>query len=83
MLGKIDVQLHYNYKSHDDLKLFVLRGNGVNLLGRSWLNVTKLDWNSVIKPISNVHTTEVIDASKRLASLLKNMHRFSPIDLGK
>merc|ERR1712080_573720 len=29
-------------------RVFVLKGNGANLLGRNWLNVMKLNWNLII-----------------------------------
>ena len=49
VLGKLYVDVTHQNKKYVNLKMVVLKGNGVNLLGREWLNKIELDWNSVIK----------------------------------
>jgi hypothetical protein len=48
ILGKIKVDVTCNEKVYTNLRVFVLEGSGVNLLGRNWLNVIKLNWNLII-----------------------------------
>ena len=41
------------------LKLVILKGEGVNLLGRNWINQIRIDWRCVTKPEgTGVHKTE-------------------------
>ena len=53
---------------------FLVSGNGVNLLGRTWLSEIKLDWTSLFKvykeQVNNVNKSESI--SGKLELLVKN-----------
>ena len=88
VLGKIFVDVDYQGKLYENLKLFVLKGNGVNLLGRSWLNVMQLNWDLVMRPVDNsVHEmkeiTDTKNTSTRLASLIKKHGPIFSDKLGK
>ena len=44
VLGKINTTVEHRGKTYEGLILYVIKGNGVNLLGRSWLIPIPLDW---------------------------------------
>ena len=88
VLGKIFVDVDYQGKLYENLKLFVLKGNGVKLVGRSWLNVMQLNWDLVMRPVDNsVHEmkeiTDTKNTSTRLASLIKKHGPIFSDKLGK
>ena len=59
VLGKRDVDVTYNGIKYGPLKLVILKGEGVNLLGRNWINQIRIDWRCVTKPEgTGVHKTE-------------------------
>ena len=47
MLGESEVTTVHNGEIYHNLKLCVVSGNGVNLLGRSWLSYITLDWKKL------------------------------------
>ena len=49
MLGKFSVNVKYEGKTWPKLVLYVIQGNGVNLLGRNWLFVIKLNWSNIFQ----------------------------------
>ena len=44
VLGELPVSVQYRENLYSHLKLYVVSGNGANLLGRSWLRHILLDW---------------------------------------
>ena len=69
VLGEIYVEVCCNGKIYPHMNVFVLKGGGVNLLGRNWLNVMQMDWNSVIRPtefsIFNKKTSDISNETER------------------
>ena len=69
VLRNIYVELTHNDKTYNPLKLFVLEGNGVNLVVRSWLSDIHLDWNSRLRRSQDGERNDIID--RRLGLLLR------------
>ena len=74
----------YTVERNCELKLYVIEGEGVNLLGRSWLSVIKLDWNSVFKRAyeSNYISGKVTNKVKVLEVLLNKHQAIFTDELG-
>ena len=63
--------------------LYVLAGDGVNLLGRNWLSEVKLDWAILFnrcKEKLNISKTDTI--SEKLETLVKNYSEIFSSKLG-
>ena len=64
--------------------LYVIAGDGVNLLGRNWLSEVKLDWtilfNCCKEKINNIPKTD--DISEKLENLVKNYSEMFSNELG-
>ena len=46
--------IHVKYgNQQQELKALVVKGSGPNLLGRDWLKVTRLDWNTIFQIASD------------------------------
>ena len=77
VLGKNDTMVEYQGKSYGGLKLYVIKGDGVNLLGRSWLAKIQLDWQSIFKKDrSRIYYTKILSGATgaekiRLDELIK------------
>ncbi|KAK3751535.1 hypothetical protein QZH41_019421, partial [Actinostola sp. cb2023] len=48
VIGKVTVPVKYGEQNHN-LSALVVQGEGPNLLGRDWLHVIKLNWQTVFK----------------------------------
>ena len=75
VLGFITVEAKLDSIKYPVLKLLVIAGNGINLLGRNWLHVIKLNWSSIFhrhsscnNNISGVVTGEMSDGLKKLVN---------------
>ena len=77
VLGEIDVTIN-RVPGSKPLKLIVVKGGGVNLLGRNWLNQVRIDWKSVIQRSVNKVTVDKSISSKlktvleKYASIFEN-----------
>ena len=78
VIGKFYCTVTHNDKTYPEMKIIVLEGDGVSLLGRNWLNEIDIDWSKVIKSNSTgVHAINSKDKSlenvveSRLKKLLK------------
>ena len=47
VLGRITPTVEYDGKHYNGLHLYVINGEGVNLIGRDWLSVIRLKWNNL------------------------------------
>ena len=56
-LGKFKVNVKYGDKDYSDLTLYVIQGNGVNLLGRNWLQFITLNWAEIFRIRNGVNDT--------------------------
>ena len=74
VLGKVKVVAQYKESVFTNFRLYIVSGNGVNLLGRTWLSEIKLDWTSLFnvhkEQVNNVNKSESI--SGQLEHLAKN-----------
>ena len=59
VLGEFEVTTVHNGEINHNLKLYVVSGSGVNLLGRSWLSYITLDWKKLFSGNVNWHIHEV------------------------
>ena len=83
MLGKFYTDVVNGDKSYKHLELFVLKGNGPNLLGRSWLNLITLNWNSVFQSVTTINKTDAINPTLTVnARLVSLLDRYAPIFFG-
>ena len=66
--------MQYKKSVFTNFPLYIVPGNGVNLLGRTWLSEIKLDWTSLLnvhkEQVNNVNKSESI--SGQLEHLVKN-----------
>ena len=46
VVGKMQVKMRYG-SQYASLPLYVVKGDGPNLMGRSWLRAIQLDWRSI------------------------------------
>ena len=64
--------------------LYVIAGDGVNLLGRNWLSEVKLDWailfNLCKKKLNNIPKTD--DIGEKLENLVKSSSEMFSNELG-
>ena len=84
VLGKIKVVVQYKESVFTNFPLYIVSGNGVNLLGRTWLSEIKLDWTSLLndhkEQVNNVNKSESI--SGQLEHLVKNYSEIFLDNLG-
>ena len=84
VLGKIKVVVQYKESVFTNFPLYIVAGNGVNLLGRTWLSEIKLDWTSLFnvhkEQVNNVNQSESI--SGQLEHLVKNYSQIFSDKLG-
>ena len=84
VLGKIKVVMQYKESVFTNFLLNIVPGNGVNLLGRTWLSEIKLDWTSLFnvhkEQVNNVNKSESI--SGQLEHLVKNYSEIFSDNLG-
>ena len=52
VLGAVDVNVTYKGQSHN-VPLIVVKGSGLTLMGRNWLQLFKLDWQEIFLLQSN------------------------------
>ncbi|KAL9976654.1 hypothetical protein ACROYT_G013977 [Oculina patagonica] len=66
VLGEVLIPVKYQNQQHD-LPAMVVKGPGLNLLGRDWLQVIKFNWNSIfnIQEI-NPQLQKILDAHKNV-----------------
>ena len=55
VLGKLVATVEYNNNHYDKLSLYVIKGNGVNLIGRDWLSIIRLNWDQIFRNINLSH----------------------------
>ena len=53
VLGKFTTVVEYEGKQYNGLNLYVVKGDGVNLMGRNWLTNIRLNWNKVVDHYSD------------------------------
>ena len=49
VLGKTRIAVEYNGKVFDGFHVNLIKGNDVNLMGRNWLSVIRLNWNEMFE----------------------------------
>ena len=54
-LGAVDVNVTYKGQSHK-VPLIVVKGSGLTLMGRNWLQLFKLDWQEIFQSHSTDFT---------------------------
>ena len=87
VLGCMIVNSEYKGNVYPELKLYVVKGGGVNLLGRSWLSVIKLDWDKIFEqysphPWQNNFNTGRESPKNELNILLKKHSKIFSEELG-
>ena len=86
MVGKLLVDVPHRQKEYCNLSLIVLEGKGVNLMGREWLNVIKVNWNAVFQTSVKANALNNIDsttAQNKLAVLKRRYPAVFSKELGK
>ena len=67
-----------------NFSLYIIAGDGVNLLGCNWLSEVKLDWailfNRCKEKLNNISKTD--DISEKLENLVKNYSEIFSSELG-
>ena len=64
MLGEVRIPVKYQNQQHN-LPVMVVKSPGPNLLGRDWLQVIKLNWNSIFSiQEDNPQLQKILDAHK-------------------
>ena len=51
VLGKLIVDVSYENKIYNRLPLYVIKGGGVSLLGRNWMALMRLNWESIFEQL--------------------------------
>ena len=84
VLGKFSVTVQYKENMLTNFPLYVIAGDGVNLLGRNWLSEIKLDWVILFdrckEKLNNISKTD--DISEKLENLVKNYSEIFSSELG-
>ena len=74
VLGKLNVTVQYKENMFTNSPLYVIAGDGLNLLGRNWLSEVKFDWailfNRCEEKLNNISKADAI--SEKLETLVKN-----------
>ena len=47
VLGKLIIDVSFENKIYNRLSLYVIKGSGVNLLGRNWMALMQLNWENI------------------------------------
>ena len=59
-MGSVDVNVTYKSQSFK-VPLIVVKGSGLTLMGRNWLQLFKLDWQEIFllqnNPVGNIENT--------------------------
>ena len=76
-LGKFKVNVKYGDKDYSDLTLYVIQGNGVNLLGRNWLQFITLNWAEIFRIRNGVNDTSCKNVRSNTVIWYKNMQQYS------
>ena len=86
VIGRLKVNATYDGVAYRDLKpMYVISGDGVNLIGRSWLAKIKLDWKQLFSD-SSYHANKVcskIDVKDELKKTLNKHSKIFSEKLGK
>ena len=61
VLGKLTIDVSYENKIYSRLVLYVIKGSAVNLLGRNWMALMRLNWEDIFEPlqVNNPYKEEV------------------------
>ena len=51
VLGKLIIDVSYENKIYNRLPLYVIKGSGVNLLGRNWMALMRLNWENIFEQL--------------------------------
>ena len=51
VLGKLTIDVSYENKIYSRLVLYVIKGSAVNLLGRNWMALMRLNWEDIFEPL--------------------------------
>ena len=51
VLGKLIINVSYENKIYNRLPLYVIKGSGVNLLGRNWMTLMRLNWENIFEKL--------------------------------
>ena len=54
VMGQLYVDVRHQQNKFVNLRMVILKGHGVNLVGREWLTKIKLNWNNVMTCSSSV-----------------------------
>ena len=49
VLGKLIIDVSYENKSYNRLPLYIIKGGGVNLLGRNWMALMRQNWENIFE----------------------------------
>ena len=49
VLGKLIIYFSYEIKIYNRLPLYVIKGSGVNVLGRNWMALMRLNWENIFE----------------------------------
>ena len=83
VLGKLSVTVQFKENMFTNFPLYVIVGDGMNLLGCNWLSEVKLDWAILFnccKEKLNISKTDAI--SGKLETLIKNYSEIFSSELG-
>ena len=51
VFGKLIIDVSYENKIYNRLPLYVIKGSDVNLLGRNWMALMRLNWENIFKQL--------------------------------
>ena len=51
VLGKLIINVSYENKIYNRLPLYIVKGSGVNLLGRNWMALMRLNWENIFEKL--------------------------------
>ena len=51
VLGKLIIDVSYENKIYNRLSLYIIKGSGVNLLGRNWMALMRLNWENIFEKL--------------------------------
>ena len=73
VVGMLHVDVEYRDRKGENMKLMILKGNNVNLVGRNWINQIRLKWADIMNAPKIVRESAYLIQSERTGKIEKKL----------